>query len=240
MRSGEINLPGDKVRDDLSVYANYSESLAPTSPRVNLLNEAELQRGTQYEAGIKYSPVFPKETLFTLAVFDLTLTNVPHEVSPGLYDQIGEVRVRGIELEGKLALADQLSATLSYSCWNPETLEDGISGNAGNEPQQVPNLVGSVWAESTFPGDGLRGDLTVGAGVRYAGSSCADNANTLKIDAHTVVDDAISYEFFENATLQLNASSLFDEECVSNVDTSSNTAYYGDGRTVRATFRYTW
>ena len=52
MRSGEINRPGDKVRDDLSVYANHSESFEPTSPWVNLLNAAEPQRGTQYEAGI--------------------------------------------------------------------------------------------------------------------------------------------------------------------------------------------
>ena len=192
MRSGEINRPGDKVRDDLSVYANHSESFEPTSPWVNLLNEAEPQRGTQYEAGIKYSPVFPKETLFTLAVFDLTLTNVPHEVSLGLYDQLGEVHVRGVELEGKLALADQSNATLSYSYWNPEILEDGINGNAGNKPQHVPNHIGSVWADCTHPGEGLRRDLTDGAGVRYVGSSYADNANTIKIDAHTVVDAAIS------------------------------------------------
>lgn len=240
MRSGETNRPGDKVREDLSVYANYSESFEPTSPWVNLLDEAEPQRGTQYEAGIKYSPAFLDEALFTLAVFDLTQTNVPYEVSPGLFDQIGEVRVRGVELEGKLALADQLNATLSYSYWKPEILEDGINGNVGNKPQQVPNHIGSVWADYTIPGEGLRGDLTVGAGVRYVGSSYADNANTIKIDAHTVVDAAISYEFFENATLQLNASNLFDEEYVSYVDTFSNTAYYGDGRTVRATFRYTW
>jgi len=229
-----------KLREDVSVYANYSESFEPVSAELTLLNEPKPQEGTQYEVGLKYRPSFFDEALFSVAVFDIKQTNVPYNVSVTTQDQIGEVRVRGLEIEGKVSLTDKLNATMSYSYWDPEIVTDGVVGNVGNRPLLVPNHIGSAWLDYTIPGQGRFGDLTLGAGVRYVGDTYADNANTIKLDARTVVDAALTYQVFENASLQLNATNLFDEEYISSVDTFSNTAYYGDGRTLKATFRYTW
>jgi iron complex outermembrane recepter protein len=229
-----------KVRDDLSVYANYSESFEPVSAETALQSTPEPKEGTQYEIGVKYSPDFVDNALFTVALFDLTQTNVPYNTSPTTQEQVGEVNVTGIEFEGKMALTDQLDAILSYSYWDPTIEEDGTDGNAGNRPQLVPNNIGAAWLNYKIPGRGTIGDLTIGGGVRYIGESFADNANTIKLDARTVMDAAISYQFIENATLQLNASNIFDERSVTQVDTFANTAYYSDGRTVRLTLRYTW
>jgi len=227
-----------KPRDDLALYANYSESFQPVSGELGL-QAPEPQRGTQYEVGIKYQPDF-MNALFTLAAFDITQTNVPYYVTATTQAQVGEVRVRGIEFEGKMALNDRLNMTLTYSYWDPEILEDGISGNVGNKPQLVPNNIASAWLDYTIPGQWHFNDLTIGAGVRYVGETYADNANTIKLDAHTLVDASLSYELFDNATLQLNATNLFDESYISSVDTFTNTAYYGDGRVLKATLRYTW
>lgn len=229
-----------KLRDDLSLYANYSESFEPVSAELALLNAPKPQEGTQYEVGAKYSPAFLDNSLFTLALFDITQTNVPYNIDIAVQDQIGKVRVRGIEFEGKFALSDRWNAIMTYSYWDPEILEDGITGNVGNKPLLVPNNIGSAWVDYTFPGRWQFNDLTLGGGVRYVGSSYADNANTIKLDARTLVDAVINYEVFDNATLQLNATNIFDERYVASVDTFTNTAYYGDGRTVKATFRYTW
>lgn len=228
-----------KLRDDLSVYANYSESFQPLSPATVVINTPKPQEGTQYEVGVKYRPDWA-DALFTFAAFDLTQTNVPYYVTATTQEQVGEVRVRGIELEGKLALTDQMNVTLSYSYWDPEIMEDGISGNTGNRPQLVPNHLASAWVDYTIPGRGRFNDLTIGAGLRYFGSTYADNENTLKLDAYTLVDASLSYKLFDKATVQLNATNIFDERYIASVSTYSNTAFYGDGRAVKATFRYRW
>ncbi|MFE0756801.1 TonB-dependent siderophore receptor [Inquilinus sp. NPDC058860] len=228
-----------RLSDDLSVYANYSESFQPVSAELALLGPPKPQEGAQYEVGVKYRPDFA-DALFTLALFDITQTNVPYYINATTQAQVGKVRVRGAEFEGKMALDDRLNLTLAYSHWDPEILEDGTEGNVGNRPQLVPENIASAWVDYTLPGRWTFNDLTIGAGIRYVGSTFADNANTIQLDARTLVDAMISYRLVDHATLQINATNLFDERYISSVDTYSNTAYYGDGRTVKATIKYTW
>ncbi|MBJ3778715.1 TonB-dependent siderophore receptor [Acuticoccus mangrovi] len=228
------------LRDDLAVYANYSESFQPVSADVGLAGPAKPQEGTQYEVGVKYRPDFLGNALFTLAAFDITQTNVPYYINATTQAQVGEIRVRGVEFEGKFALNDRLNATLAYSYWDPEILEDGISGNVGNQPQNVPNHIGSAWVDYTIPGHWQFNDLTIGAGIRYIGPTYADNANTIKLNDRFFVDAALSYKLIENGTFQINVTNLFNEREVVNVDTYTNTDYYNDGRLIKATFKYTW
>ncbi|WP_432757170.1 TonB-dependent siderophore receptor [Consotaella aegiceratis] len=228
-----------KATDQLSLYANYSESFQPLGvSRAYLVNSAKPQEGTQYEVGAKFTPA-GLDALFTLALFDLTQTNVSQYDSSYNQYQVGEINVRGVELEGKMALADHLNMTLAYSYWDSEIKED-VSGNTGNRPELVPEHIASAWVDYTIPGWNMFGDLVLGVGARFMGSRYADDENTIKLDSFTVIDAAISYEITENATLAVNATNLFDKEYISSVDTYSNTAYYGDGRSVLATLKYTW
>ncbi|NDW06225.1 TonB-dependent siderophore receptor [Jiella sp. 40Bstr34] len=229
-----------KATDEVSLYANYSESFQPIgTSRAFLAAPAEPQEGTQYEVGAKYRPE-AVDALFTLALFDLTQSNVTQwDPNFTAQYQLGEVNVRGVELEGKMALDDRMNLTLAYSYWDAE-IEEDILGNAGNRPQLVPEHLASIWADYTIPGEGMFGDLTLGAGLRYFGPSFADDANTIDLDARTTVDAALTYKITDTATLQVNATNIFDKRTVAHVDTFSDTAYYNDGRTVRGTLRYTW
>ncbi|BDA86205.1 ligand-gated channel protein [Aureimonas sp. SA4125] len=229
-----------KITDGISVYTNYSESFEPTAAdRSSLVGDPEPQEGRQYEVGAKYRPE-GLDALFTVALFDLTQTNVPYSISTTTQSQIGEVNVRGLELEGKMAMTDRLNMTLAYSFWNSEIVEDGIGTAEGNRPYLVPEHLASVWADYTIPESDHLGDLTLGLGVRFVGSSFTDNENTIKIDSHTLVDAAIKYAVTESTQLSVNATNLFDEEYIASVNTYENSAYYGDGRAVRATLKYTW
>lgn len=222
-----------KITPDLSVYANYSESFEP-DPWAPANDPKE---GTQYEAGIKYRPE-GINALFTAAVFDLTQTNVAVAVSPVETRQIGKVGVRGLELEAKGEISANANVTLSYAFWDAEILEDGIGGNIGNRPPRVPRSVASLWGDYTFPASGARRDLTVGAGVRYVGSTYGDDANSVKVPGYAVVDAMASYDLTERAALQINVSNLFDRNYL--VTNYFGSEYFGDGRTVSATIRYTW
>ncbi len=228
------------LRDDLAIYGNYSESFLPVAADLGLAGPAKPQEGVQYEAGIKYSPDFLENALFTLSAFDITQSNVPYNIDVTTMAQIGEVRVRGVEFEGKVALNEQINATLAYSYWDPEILEDGINGNVGNMPQNVPNHIGSAWLDYTFLAPWDTGTMTVGGGVRYIGPAYADNANTIKLNARTFVDAALTYRPSENVSAQLNVTNLFDEREVVQVDTYTNNNYYNEGRKILATLKLTW
>jgi iron complex outermembrane receptor protein len=230
-----------KFTPNLAVYANYSESFQPlVAPSANgyaVSGSLKPQEGKQYEAGIKYKPD-GFDGLFTAAVFDLTQTNVPTYVTPVVQQQIGKVGVRGIELEGKAAIAENLNLTLAYSYWDAEILEDGIGGNAGNRPQRVPRHLASAWVDYTLPEEGRRGDLTIGGGVRYIGQTYGDDANTTSIGGYALVDAAISYKMTKDVTLALNATNLFDRKYLTT--SYYGTEFYGDRLKIVGTLKHSW
>ncbi|MFB2552034.1 TonB-dependent siderophore receptor [Ensifer soli] len=231
-----------KVTDGLALYANYSESfqplVAPSGNGYGGLTSLKAQEGTQYEVGVKYEPE-SFEGLFTLALFDLTQSNVPSwDRLYTVQKQIGEVTVRGIEFEGKVAVTDRMNATLAYSYWDPEITGDGNGDLVGNRPMHVPQHIASAWLDYTIPGEGARGDLTLGAGVRYVGKSFSDNANTSTTPGAAVIDAMAQYKVTEAVTLAVNAKNLFDREYTASCYYS--TCYYGDRRTVTGTLKYTW
>lgn len=228
-----------KAQDDLSLYANYSESFQPPMSRNLVSGRADPQEGEQYEVGMKYRPM-GTNALFTAALFDLTQTNVATQVAPNLYQQTGRVNVRGLELESKVALNERLNVMAAYSYWDSEIEEDGISGNAGNRPLLVPEHIASLWADYTIPGRDERGDLTFGAGTRFMGSVYVDDANSQKVDSYTLVDAVVRYALTPDIDVAVNANNLFDEEYISYVNPFSNGAFYGEGRTVLTTLRYHW
>ncbi|NVK62311.1 MAG: TonB-dependent receptor, partial [Rhodobacteraceae bacterium] len=152
--------------------------------------------------------------------------------------QVGEIGVRGIELEGKVALNERLNMTAAYSYWDAEILEDGTSGNDGNRPARVPEQIASLWADYTIPGAGRRGDLTLGLGVRFVGQTWGDDANTVDVDSYTLVDAALGYALTDDIDLTMNVSNLFDKEYVTT--NYYGTEYYGDSRTIRASLKYKW
>ncbi len=230
-----------KATPAISIYANYSESFQPTGPydRGLLIKDVEPQEGTQYELGTKYRPL-AGNALFTASVFDLSQTNLVTQVAPAVYEQVGETRVRGAELEGKWTMGQGLSLTAAYAYWDAEIVENGTAGNEGNRPMLVPEHSASFWADYTVLGAGAGGDLTLGGGVRYTGSSFSDNANTIELGSQVVVDAAVSYQLTSDVALALNVSNLFDEREIASVDTFTDNAYYNDGREIRARLTYTW
>lgn len=230
-----------KATEGLALYGNYSESFqplyAPSFYSYTVAGGLEPQEGTQYEVGVKYKPA-GLDALFTVALFDLTQTNVPTQISPIEQQQIGEVRTRGLEVEGKMSLDERTNMTLAYSYWDAEIIEDGIAGNEGNRPDRVPEHLASAWIDHTIPGSGAFGDFTLGIGVRYVGETWGDTANTVKVDGYAIADAALGYRITDSVSLQVNVTNLFDKEYVS--ANYFGSVYYGDRRMVLATLRYTW
>ncbi|MGK9052543.1 TonB-dependent siderophore receptor [Neorhizobium petrolearium] len=222
-----------KITDELAVYTSYAESVAPPSTGV------EPTTGKQYEVGIKYRPdAFP--ALFTASVYDLTMENITTREAPAyLASTVDKVRHRGLDLEAKMEVTNNINLIAAYAYIDSEIVEPGnAAGLNGKSFAQVPEHMASLWGTYTLEGNGHRGDMTFGLGARYTGSYYFDNANTRKSDGAIVFDAAFTYKIQEKTTFQVNVSNLFDEKHIANDD--GGAYYYNPGRAIMATLRQTW
>lgn len=220
--------------------STFFNPLLETDPATGTLFDPE--EGVQYEAGIKYVPSFI-DGLFTLAVFDLTRENVltaapptPENPFPNKV-QTGEVRSRGVELEGKINVTEDLRLTAALTAYDIKITKDEDPSIVGKRPFIVPELMASASVDYTLRGDWYDG-VTVGAGVRYIGSSWADNQNTLKVPAAALVDAKIGYKK-DNWGVDLNVTNLFDKDYVASCQ-GINVCSYGEGRSFKLKAHVTW
>ncbi|MDH2327238.1 TonB-dependent siderophore receptor [Cereibacter sp. SYSU M97828] len=228
-----------KATPDLSFYANYSESFEPVSGYYNTVVSGSIkpQEGKQYEAGVKYRPG-GGDALLSFALFDLTQSNVPRSDATGaITRQIGEVNVKGAEIDGRMAINDSLNVLIGYSYWDAEII-GGATG--GNVPQLTPEHSASFWADYAFgEGSAVEG-LRIGGGGRLLGDRFADDANTTRIGSAVVIDAMASYQLGENTEIALNVNNLFDREYIATKNFDNTANFYGDERTIRATLRKSW
>ncbi|BBQ85440.1 MULTISPECIES: ferrichrome porin FhuA [unclassified Klebsiella] len=234
----------------ISPYFSYSESFEPTSGSTKEGKPFDPSRGKQYEAGVKYVPK-DMPVVLAAAVYQLTknknLTSDPND-STGLYSvQTGEIRSRGIELEAKAAVNENINVTAAYSYNDAEYTEDTIF--KGKRPAEVPRNQASLWTDYTFYDTALSG-LTFGAGVRYTGSTvsyykndAAKKNEAFSVAGYAVADAMVKYDLgrfgLPGSSVAVNVNNLFDRDYVSSCY-SEYACYWGAERQVvaTATFRF--
>ncbi|WP_159999542.1 TonB-dependent siderophore receptor [Roseomonas sp. 18066] len=232
----------------LAPYASYSTSFLPntgTQAPQRGAGTFEPTTGEQYEVGIKYQP--PGMNSFVqLAAFQITQQNVltldPVYTTYSIAQ--GEIRSRGIELEARASLTDSLDLIGAYAYTHAEITQSNTAAVRGSDVPQVPRHLASGWANYRFRDGALRG-LSVGGGVRYVGETYGNDTNTFKVDAATLFDAAVRYDFgerFESARgleLAVNASNIADKEYVASCSTVT-ACYFGNGRMVLGSLRVRW
>ncbi|MFC5442467.1 TonB-dependent siderophore receptor [Rhizobium halophytocola] len=220
-----------KITEELAAYASYAESVAPPS------TGTEPTTGKQYEVGIKYRPdAFP--AMFTASVYDLTMQNITTYDAPTyLPATVDKIHHRGLDLEAKAEVTDNIELIAAYSYIDSKIVEPGGAYD-GKSFSQVPRHMASLWGTYKLEGEGQRGDMTFGLGARYVGSYYFNNANTGKSQSAIVFDAAYTYAIRENTKFELNVSNLFDEKHLAHSD--GGAIFYNPGRTIYATIRQTW
>lgn len=226
------------VNDEVSAYVSMVESVSP--PEVGVTPE----RGTQYELGVKYSPM-AMNALFSAAIYELTQDDVATAVVQpnGVIEQqtVGEQRVRGLDLEAKAELTENLSLIGGYSYMDTEVLRGalevwgvGAVSIVGNEFVSAPKHSASLWSYYSVPGS----NVSVGLGARYVGSYHFSNFNdTGESEATTLFDAAFNYQIAPGTDLAVNVSNLLDEQHVVGSGTAD---YYNPGRELTAKLSYSW
>ncbi|MCB8877284.1 TonB-dependent siderophore receptor [Acidisoma silvae] len=234
----------------LSPYASYSTSFQPEVGTDANGNAFKPTTGQQYEVGVKYQP--PGYNSFvTAALFNLTQQNVltTDPTNSNFQTQTGEIRSRGLELEGHASLTDHLNLILSYTYLdNVVTKSNTTSGaytyNVGATPAEIPSNMASVWADYRLPWHALRG-LTLGGGLRYVGSTYGDDADSFSLHAVTLLDATVTYDLsalsdqLSGLSFQMNGTNLLNTTYVAGC-TSDIACSYGLKRVVLGSLKYKW
>lgn len=231
-----------KVDPGLAFYGTYSESFTPVLPTNALsLGDTKPMMGKMFEVGAKWQPE-SMNAMFSAAYYDLRQTNIPYMVGNWDWAQVGEIRSRGFELEGKAALTEHSNLTFAYTYTDAKIIRSEGGNYDGNHPMFIPEHMASVWYDHTLPANERIGAVTLGAGVRFIGSRFADQSNAFKLSSFTVLDAAVGYQVNDKTTLSLNIDNVLNKQYVQYVETWSNpdTAFYGEPRTVKLTLRHNW
>jgi iron complex outermembrane recepter protein len=254
----------------IAPFVSYSESFEPQAGSTYQGEPFDPITGRQYEVGLKYQPQ-GMNALFTLAAYDLRRQNVPvghpgagtNGIPSTAQIQTGEVKVQGVELEGRGEILTGFEVVLTGTYTDSEVTR-GTPASGVTPTTTGTRLLGApVWMGSTFltydfgaaRPEGRLGGLTLSAGARYVGGSegtttyaIVNNVqqfNHFTTDSFVLVDAAASYDLgrlssaLDGAQLSLNIANLFDEKHVT-ACSFTNSCYFGAARTVVGTVRYEW
>lgn len=247
----------------LTPYFSYATSFIPQTGAFQYGGQAAKPlNGKQFEVGLKYL-VPNTNILLTAAAYNIKenhyqITDTEH---PGYQADAGTVTSKGVELSAHANITRDLRLTASYSFNETRvtksdtqvTVRDMDGTKLGTVSEQgkyiagLPRNMVNMFADYTLPRQVFHG-LGVNFGIRYIGSTYADNANSYKVPDYLLFDVGAYYDF-ENASpmlkglrAQLAISNLANTRYVTSCSAgvAGGTCYYGQAQRIYGNFSYSW
>jgi iron complex outermembrane recepter protein len=223
----------------LAPYVSYSESFNPVSGVDANGRGYEPKQAEQIEGGIKWeSRELPLQA--TLAYYKIEeknrLANDPNNpLGPSV--QIGEARIRGVELEARSDLASW-SVLGSYTYTRVRASATAFGGNidADEQLEGIPEHMASLWAVHDFTSAGLPG-FRLGGGVRYV-DRIGDGTGNVFVPAVTLWDAMASYDV-DSWRFALNANNLSDKSYIATC-LARGDCWFGQRRRLVGSVTYRW
>jgi iron complex outermembrane receptor protein len=220
------------------VFAQYSTAAEFPASAFNLLPASvgfELTKGESVEVGIK-SSLWHERVDLTFAAFrieqDDIVTRDPADVTRSI--QGGRRSSEGVELALAAAPLPRLRVYANLSLVNAEfekLIEAGGADRRGNTPARVPEEGANLFAFyelAALP-------LTVGGGVHRSGRFFTDNANTIRVGAHTTLEASASWRVL-SGEFTLRGRNLTDEFYADYSDMSPDQLAVAPPRSVELTY----
>ena len=224
----------------ISPYISFSKSFQPQSGFDGVTGKPFVPTtGKQTEIGVKYQPP-GKSGLVSLIAYDLRQQNVPTGI-PGLplsRRQVGELQVKGVELEGVARLNDAFSINGAYSYTDAIVSKSRDLAELGTRLALIPRHQASLLLDYTLrlPSGGALG---FGGGVRYVGESYGSAYEQGLTPPNTQVDALFRY-MKGPWRFTLNVNNLFDEKYLSNCSGGPGVCWYGYSRMIMGTLTREW
>jgi iron complex outermembrane recepter protein len=225
----------------IAPYFAYSTSFLPNAgtyvynPATKLsTTPAVPSDARQIEGGVKIQPR-NVNSFFTASVFQINETNVLVADSSYNEHQDGEVRSRGVELEGIASLSHGLNLHAGYTLTVTDNVDDVTAANIGKWLPQTPRNQTSALADYTRLGGRFAG-LGGNFGIRFVGANAADAVNSFFVPNYTLYDASLRFGY-RHTQFSVNATNLADKRYVATC-TGLTACYYGYARNVIGTAKY--
>jgi catecholate siderophore receptor len=232
VRTGLIWQPTDAQ----SYYVSYGTSFNPSLEALTLTSGQQSIRPEEsqaYEVGGKWD-LFNGDLSLTSSIFRIEKTNARTQVSTGVYNVDGEVRVDGFEvgMTGRLTPKWQLFS--GYTYLDSEILKaSALDGSQGKELANTPHNTAVLW--TTY---NLTPEWEIGGGATSLSSVYASNTNVAQAPGYTRFDATAAYHQ-PKYDLRLNVLNLTDKDYIASAIQSDGGRWVpGIGRTALATFTY--
>lgn len=196
-----------KPRENISIYASYSESFLPRSgeqfANINGSNNAlDPDKFTNLEAGIKWD--FADRLSFTAAIFEIEQSSPqPNDNDPSTLDVI-DSKIDGFELQLQGEVMPAWTVSAGYSFLDGE--QQSHTGPTGLRPRELPENMFSIWNQFE-----VTDRLGLGIGMTHQDESFIDNGNTAVLPSYTRFDASAYYDVSEDFRVQVNIENLTDE-----------------------------
>lgn len=224
-----------KPTSNSSLYASYSTASTPPTVSAGDQNTAggvgtsnlattilDPEDTVNYEVGAKIN-LFEDRLALSAAAFHLTRNNAALLVDVGIFEQVGEVEVQGIELgvSGYVTRAWQVFGGYTYMdselVKGAVTIVNGQPVPSAFEGDQLSNT--PPHSASLFTTYRVTRPLSIGGGIYYVGESFSGNQGTAGGGAtglfspdYTRVDLFASYDLTPRTSLQFNVQNATDED----------------------------
>jgi iron complex outermembrane receptor protein len=198
------------VKKDWELFANYGRGFALASDK-NLFQNDNLNPAirTQYELGTRAKPVQWADFVVTIYRLDTTDDIQASLDDPDQLENAGETRRQGVEAGVNIYPATDWYIHADYAYIDSEYL-DYVKGGVEYDGQTLKNVPDHIINLEVGYGPplGLGGRLR----WRYVSDRYINEANTMTLDGHQVVNGQVSYTFSPKYRLELDVINLFDEK----------------------------
>jgi catecholate siderophore receptor len=203
VRAGIIYQPSETQ----AYYFSYGTSFNPSLETLALVNgqqSLDPETSRQYEVGAKWD-LLDGNLSVTTAIFDIEKDNTRSQISPGVYELTGDIRVRGFQVSAAGRLTRDWQIFGGYTYLDAEIVKaSALDNSQGKVPANTPKNSASLWTAYDFTKE-----WQAGTGITYMSDRYASNVNAVKAPSYFRWDAMIAYEQ-PRYGIQLNLFNLTD------------------------------
>ena len=188
-----------------SYYLSYGTSFNPSLETLALTSgqqSLEPETSAQYELGGKWDVMEGKLSL-TAAIFQIEKDNTRSQISTGVFELTGNVRVQGFQATAAGRLTPLWQVFAGYTYLDAEIVKaSALDGTQGKVPANTPKDSASFWTTYRFARE-----WQAGTGVAYMSDRFASNNNAVRVPSYLRWDAMVAYEQ-PKYSIQLNIFNL--------------------------------
>jgi len=174
-----------------SYYVSYGTSFNPSLEALTLTNGTQSldpEENESYELGAKWDLLNGDLSLST-AVFQTNKTNARSQVSPGVFELTGDVRVRGFEAGAAGRLTRNWQVLAGYTHLDAKIVNaSATDATQGNTLANTPEDSASLWTTYNFTRE-----WEIGTGLTYMSDRFASNNNAVVVPEYLRWDATLAY-----------------------------------------------